>query len=169
MDWNQATRDFWGTRLRRVDVSAMGQALPSDAREVLTQVGLPRGASTFEVAEGAELLKEVRSAGERYVKIGNDGRDDIGVHLATGAVWAIGTQPDTPSIFINSSLAAFLDCVRLAEEAQTRFADTVTDEAIAAVAHDLRAGILARDPPALKDPEGWWSEIVDGAEAMGTV
>jgi SUKH-4 immunity protein len=127
--------------------------VPSSARDILINIGVPGETDFFAAAEAPQA----GPAG--FTQIGTDYGTDICVDSA-GRVHSISASGEYPNRFVNSHLEAFLRflALALAERAASEgLPDDELDERVEVLA-DVLAGI---DEAAFEDPENWWAVIFE--------
>lgn len=134
-----------------------------DVVAILFEEGIPAGifGAYFDLGPAVQWIPGRGVKG--FLSIGRTGLQGIiGIDPATGIVEEI-VSPDVPEvIFVNTTLAAFVETVE-AVEARFPFYDAdATDEAIDAASDDLLEIITRIDPDAAV-PDRYWSTFVDDA------
>jgi hypothetical protein len=148
------------TRLDPMSVRSLG--LPDDAARVLVEVGLPAYIDHYEFRPVPPRLFTVVDQPGTWCQVGEDEGGDFSVELATGAVWSCVDVLDLLTRFVNSSLAAFVECLCAAVHVRREFPppDRVTESYEA-----LRQAIRGIDPPALYEhDDDYWSVILEQME-----
>jgi hypothetical protein len=127
--------------------------VPSSARDILANVGVPGETDFFAAAEAPQVL----SAG--LTQIGTDYGTNICLDSA-GRVHSIDPSGEYPDRFVNSGLEAFLRFLALVLAERTAsegLSDDELDERVEVLA-DVLVGL---DKVAFEDPESWWSVIFE--------
>jgi hypothetical protein len=147
-------RLFGEANIARFAADVVGSLpIPSSARNVLADAGVPEETEFFAAAE----IPQAVSGG--YTQIGTDYGTNICVDSA-GQVHSIDASGEYPDRFVNSDLEAFLRFLALVlaeREASEGLSDEELDERVEVLA-DVLAGI---DKEAFEDPESWWSVIFE--------
>jgi hypothetical protein len=138
-------------RFHRDDVAAL--PIPSGAKEVLTDVGLPRDSEFFAAAETLGMTPR------GYVRIGTDYGTDICVDPG-GRVHSIDEAGEYPDRFVNSNLSMCLRFLAVVTAERALFAGR-PDEELDEVVEVLADTLLELDKEAFADPESWWSVIFE--------
>jgi hypothetical protein len=103
-------------------------------------------------------LKPHRVSGKTYLEVGHN---DVGVVLAvseeTGALFVMVEPPE----YVNKSVAAFFDCVKVTHDSAVLKDGKLSNEARLEF---FRRTILGLDPTSLSDPRSFWSLIAEQIE-----
>ncbi|MGW7197284.1 SUKH-4 family immunity protein [Streptomyces chryseus] len=182
--------DAFGTDgVRRYDADDLAAThLPQDTQSLLTWAGLPVDLPLFFTADRPDAppagglftdvatnLRERRSPADEekigalahLTRIGWDGVAVLAVQClpgstepnGLGAVWAI--DPVTASVrYVNISAGAYVRSLALLATVRERMQGLDPVAAGAAVA-ELQEQLVAIDPTALVNPDGWWALIVE--------
>jgi hypothetical protein len=127
--------------------------IPSSAKDLLTDVGLPVENEFFMAADDLQVTPDGQ------VRIGTDYGTDVLLD-AEGRVRSVSTAGEYPERFINSNLAAFLQSIALVTAKREEYEgepDDVLDEQVEVLATTL----LEIDENVFDDPENWWSVIFE--------
>lgn len=127
--------------------------IPSSAKDVLTDVGLPRETEFFTAADALQVTPDGQ------VRIGTDYGTDILLD-ADGRVRSVSESGEYPERFVNSDLPAFVRSLAIVIEKREEYAgesNDVLDEQVEVLA----ATLLDIDENVFADPENWWSVIFE--------
>jgi hypothetical protein len=98
------------------------------------------------------------------VVIGTDDQTEFRVDLTDGRVSSVDPEGDVPPRVVNSSMNQLVDALATYREYAGQVRVEGEDEATRLV-QELRRRLKAMDARAADDPEGWWSLILEQAEA----
>ncbi|MBB2947667.1 hypothetical protein FB565_007438 [Actinoplanes lutulentus] len=132
------------------------------AREQLQSVGLPEVALVFtphEPASGTADLVDV--LGRDLLRIGfeEEPGSDFFVDPAKGEI-VFARMPARESYFVNSSPAAFRECLALLDAAVKELTGPYDLDPFLERTEQLRASIRAVDPLAVSDDDGYWQSLL---------
>lgn len=167
----------WGeTGLRHVQTDALQTLdLPTSAKEVLANFGLPQEVKPFfttdiyetfvpTLSEYARSVQAaVSSEGDHYYRIGSDYGTEVCVRKGTGEVVSIDLQGEYLTRFINISLPQFIECLYLVDRERAQFSSLEDDEIDRRVS-DMKVDLVRIDPETLQDDENWWAVIMEQME-----
>ncbi|MBT2788254.1 MULTISPECIES: SUKH-4 family immunity protein [unclassified Halomonas] len=127
----------------------LGYELRDDDRDFLCKVGFPRQAASFLSFSSYEALSNMQAG---FFPIGSDGSgSNIGIELSSGNVILLDHDFGMKSVFINSSLFLFAECLCLFQEHLTREAMAGCVEALCQIDRYVN------------DQDGWWYNEVANA------
>ncbi|MCM2579851.1 SUKH-4 family immunity protein [Streptomyces meridianus] len=178
---------FGGGVLRHAPEVIAGTPLPDASKATLTEAGLPADLPFFFTADrpdapppgglftdAATYLREIGTGANEtvlntlsgHVRIGSDGVSAITVqcnapeHMPTpaGQVWAV--PQDAMGRRVNRSVAAFVRSLALLATTRQRMQGMDPMAAGTAVA-EFQQQLVAVDPTALEEENGWWTVIVE--------
>lgn len=161
---------FYGEgHVHRCSVEVEQLDLPADARSVLIEVGLPDQAGrgfTSLVMDGTCVLRRhesVRHASTWYA-FGTIHGGEMCVSSVSGEVWKLWPAADTPDIFVNTSVARFIE-FQLLFDRYCRQNVGQNDGTMALAVNELEEAWHRVDPRALADPEHFhWARWLDDAK-----
>jgi hypothetical protein len=158
---DQEIRRLWASQLQPVRAENLPDGeISATTRRFLTDVGLPGEAPLEVTFHQDDLLVPLDVDGVTYLKVGDDYGTQLGIEAGTERVWAVDLEGSLPRRFVNSSLADFVAALGIYAQSQPELR-TASDEQAAGVVDRLRNDLSKLDAPALRDPESWWSVILE--------
>jgi hypothetical protein len=158
---------FWNGALQTFSEQAVSHlSIPHQTKQFLASVGLPHSIELVLLTfyTDSPKLQTLRHAGSKFLVIGDDYGTKLCIKEGTGELVSIDDVGELPFRYINSRIDVFLVFLEIYLTAQQSRKDTTKAEARALAAR-LRDEFLLLDPPALDNPENWWSVIVEQVEA----
>lgn len=168
---DSVTEHFGRDGMRRLTLSSLGAAVQDDVRAVLEQVGVPLSVTPyFRAAAESDGLTLGLHAGHHglrcaesqatWVRVGTDGLAHMAVS-ADGVVQAVFMDRVEPSMFVNSTVSAFGQCLAVLDRRLGVIATSTDLAGGAAAFRELNAELRLIDPGAFEGREYWWPRVLD--------
>lgn len=172
-EFKNEIKEFWGDHLVTINHEILDQLdLSQVTKTLLSSIGLPVNSekvkgSPFYLHFYDKPKIKLDDQGDRYLIIGDNEGNELGIHLRTSRLYYIDSCFDRGKRFINVDISKFLMFLKIYLNYQPQMISAMemdNEERLLGIVEKIKQQFHQVDGKALVDEETYWSVILEQVE-----